>query len=207
METRPNADSPAAIGEDDVLIVVDVQRDFCPGGALAVPHGDVVVPVLNRLIPCFSRVVFTRDWHPAGHVSFAAEPAFEDGSWPPHGVQGTEGAAFHPDLDVPAGAVVVSKGTERDTEAYSAFSGSATFSGPGLAEKLMPCGRVFVGGLAAEYCVKSTVLDAIAAGFAVVVIEDAVRGIDSPPGSCEAAFEEMRRAGARTVRAEELVPA
>ena len=183
---------------NDVLLVVDVQRDFCPGGALAVPEGDAVIPVINALLPRFRRVVFSRDWHPADHVSFAEEPSFGDLSWPPHCVQDTPGACFHPDLLVPEKSLIVSKATMVDQESYSAFSGT------GLAERLRGVNRLFVTGLATEYCVKATVLDGVRQGFAVLVITDAIRGINTPPGASEAALDAMREAGAIVVNAGEL---
>jgi len=186
------------IEHDDVLIVVDVQRDFCPGGALPVPQGDAVVPVLNRLIPRFPCVVFTRDWHPPDHVSFADPPEFKDGSWPRHCVRETPGAAFHPDLIVPPEAAVVSKGTEKEKEAYSGFQGT------GLEEILKGAKRLFVGGLAAEFCVKATALDGLERGYEVFVVRDAVRGVDVPEGSAERALREMEERGARLILSEEI---
>ena len=171
--------------QTDALIVVDVQRDFCPGGALAVPHGDDVVPVINRLLGLTDWLtVATRDWHPADHCSFTAQ----GGIWPPHCVAGTEGAAFHPALDQPRIRTVVSKAVTRDAEAYSGFQGTD------LAALLAARGvrRVFVCGLATDYCVKATALDARRASLDVVVIEDAVRGVEVKPGDCVKAIDEMR---------------
>jgi len=177
-----------SIGVDsrtDALIVVDVQRDFCPGGALAVPHGDDVVPVINRLLGLIDWLtVATRDWHPADHCSFTAQ----GGIWPPHCVAGTEGAGFHPALDQSRIRTVVSKAVTRDAEAYSGFQGTD------LAARLAARGirRVFVCGLATDYCVKATALDARRAGLDVVVIEDAIRGVEVEPGDCAKAIDEMR---------------
>lgn len=184
----------------DALIVVDVQKDFCPRGALAVENGNAVVPVLNALMPKFGCVVFTRDWHPADHCSFAEAPRFEDRSWPAHCVADTPGAAFHDDLIVPTHALVIDKAIEPDAEAYSGFEGT------GLAERLAERGidRVFVGGLATDYCVKNTALDAVRHGFEVVVVLDACRGIDVPRGAVDAALAEMRQQGVLFVRAEDL---
>lgn len=171
--------------QTDALIVVDVQRDFCPGGALAVPHGDDVVPVINRLFGLTDWLtVATRDWHPADHCSFTAQ----GGIWPPHCVAGTEGAAFHPALDQSRIRTVVSKAVTRDAEAYSGFQGTD------LAALLAARGirRVVVCGLATDYCVKATALDARRAGLDVVVIEDAVRGVEVKPGDCAKAIDEMR---------------
>ena len=178
----------------DALIVVDVQRDFLPGGALAVAEGDRVVPVLNRYIALFGRhrlpVLLTRDWHPAGHVSFRAQ----GGPWPPHCVAGTDGAAFAPHLQVPADAIVFSKATDPGADAYSGFQGTA------LAEWLREHGvrRLFIGGLATDYCVRATVLDAIEQGFDVVVLLDAIRAVDVHPGDGARAQQALREAGART---------
>lgn len=184
----------------DALIVVDVQNDFCPGGALAVPDGDGVVPVVNTLVPQFQTRVFTRDWHPADHCSFAPEPAFEDGSWPVHCVANSPGAALHPGLEVPLDALIINKGEDAAAEAYSGFDGT------GLAEMLRTRGvtRVFVCGLATDYCVKQTALDAHAEGFDTVVITDACRGIDRPLGSAEEALDHMAAAGAHRITTEEL---
>ena len=184
----------------DALIVVDVQKDFCPRGALAVEKGDEVVPVLNGLTPKFGCVVFTRDWHPPNHCSFSDEPEFKDKSWPPHCVADTPGAAFHDDLWLPSHAMIIDKATGPDAEAYSGFQGTE------LAGRLRERGitRVFVGGLATDYCVKNTVLDALEAGFETVLVEDACRGIDIPPGTVAEAVVEMRQAGALVVRAEDV---
>lgn len=191
---------PVKVGKGDALVVVDVQRDFLPGGALPVPRGDEVVPVLNRYIELFTGkglpVVFTRDWHPADHVSFKGR----GGHWPPHCVQGTPGAEFAPGLTVPEGAIIVSKATSRDKEAYSGFDGTD------LHEKLQEFGikRIFVGGLATDYCVKATVLDGLKLGYEVYLLSDAVRGVDVNPGDSDRAIEEMASAGAVAIRFEEL---
>lgn len=176
----------------DALIVVDVQNDFCPGGAMAVNNGDAVVPVLNNLMPRFGTVAFTRDWHPPNHCSFSENPQYVDGSWPPHCIADSPGAQFHPDLKVPEDAIVVNKATERDAEAYGGFDGTA------LEEQLRQRGvdRVFVGGLATDYCVKATVLEAIERGFRTVLIQDACRAVDVPQGSGASAISEMAQAGA-----------
>ena len=175
----------------DALIVVDVQNDFCPGGALAVDEGDRVAPVINRLMPLFQHAAFMRDWHPEDHCSFADPPDFTDGSWPAHCVANSPGAEFHGDLEVPADAIIVDKGTDPDKEAYSGFSGTA------LAEELRKRGvrRIFVSGLATEYCVEQTALDGLRNGFKVVLVENACRGINFPPGSAARAVEEMKAAG------------
>ncbi len=179
-------------GPGDALVVVDVQRDFLPGGALGVADGDAVVPVLNDWIERFEAaglpVVFSRDWHPADHCSFKAR----GGIWPAHCVAESPGAGFADDLDVPEGAVIVSKATGAADEAYSAFDG--TDLGHTLARKGVK--RVFVGGLATDYCVKATVEDALHAGLGVLLIAAAVRSVDVKPGDGERALASMRAAGA-----------
>lgn len=176
----------------DALIVVDVQRDFCPGGALAVAGGDQIVPVINEAIPRFSRVIYTRDWHPEGHCSFSDAPQFTDKSWPRHCVAHSEGAAFHPGLLVVPHAVVVNKGRHADAEAYSGFGGTDLLHVLRAANVL----HLYVCGLATDYCVKHTVLDALRAGYPVTVLSDAIRGVDVPPGTADAAIQEMTAAGA-----------
>ena len=176
----------------DALVLVDVQRDFCAGGALAVPGGDEVVPVLNRWIEEAARVgapvYASRDWHPVDHVSFQAQ----GGPWPPHCVRDTLGAELHPDLALPTLATVVSKGTTPDRDAYSAFAGTD------LAEHLRndSVSRVWVGGLALDYCVKATVLDAIGEGLEVHLIPDGTRPVNVQPHDGDAALAEMEAAGA-----------
>ena len=174
------------------LLIVDVQRDFLPGGKLAVPRGDEVVPVLNRYIAAARArgipVFASRDWHPALHCSFREQ----GGPWPPHCVAGTPGAAFAPDLALPATAIVVSKAAAQDADAYSAFGGTD------LEGRLRALGvdNLVVGGLATDYCVLNTVLDALAAGFAVTLASDAVRAVDVSPGDGARAELRMRSAGA-----------
>lgn len=176
----------------DALILVDVQLDFLPGGSLAVPQGDEVVPALNRYIAVFRRltlpVVATRDWHPPDHCSFQAQ----GGPWPPHCVAGSDGARFAPLLDLPCEARIVSKATTRDRDAYSGFEGTD------LDEWLQRAGvsRVFVGGLATDYCVLNTVRDALRIGYATFLLADAVRAVDAQAGDGERAIAEMRRLGA-----------
>lgn len=184
--------SPDTIGPGDALLLVDVQCDFLPGGALAVPEGDRIVPVLNAWIARFAharRPVFaTRDWHPPRHCSFAPR-----GPWPVHCVAGTAGAALAPALQVPGDAVVVDKAQDAERDAYSGFAGTA------LGDLLRAAGvrRVFVGGLATEYCVLHTVEDALAHGFAAVLIVDGVRAVDLHPGDGAAAIEHLRSLGAQ----------
>ena len=174
----------------DALIVVDVQNDFVPGGALAVPHGDEVVPRVRELIDsdAFDLVVATRDWHPPDHASFREQ----GGPWPVHCVADSEGAQLHPALDAARVDVIVDKGTDPATEGYSGFEGT------GLETLLRERGvdRVTVAGLATDYCVKNTALDALRAGFHVTVDTSATRGVDVQPGDSERALEELRAAGA-----------
>ena len=182
------------------LIVVDVQNDFCPGGALAVRDGDVVVTILNRYIDKFSQarlpVIATRDWHPEKTTHFKNF----GGLWPAHCVQHTKGAEFHPGLNLGADAIVVSKGTAPDEDSYSAFQGAGSL-GVALAEMLRQLGveTIYVGGLATDYCVKHTVLDGLKLGFNAVVLGDAIRGVDVNPTDSRRALAEMNDAGAITL--------
>lgn len=183
---------PFTPGRGDALLLVDVQNDFLPGGALAVPGGDAVIAPLNHAIEVFARahlpVFATRDWHPPDHCSFRAR----GGPWPPHCVRDTVGAELAPALRLPQAAVVVPKATTPDDEAYSGFAGTH------LESMLREAGvvRLFVGGLATDYCVLQTVLDARRLGFDAVVLGDAVRAVDAAPGDGERALQRMRGAGA-----------
>lgn len=180
----------------DALLVVDVQNDFCPGGSLPVTEGDKVVPVLNRYIERFREahlpIFATRDWHPESTSHFNTA----GGVWPPHCVRGTRGAEFHPDLRLPEDVILISKGIG-DEDSYSGFQG-ADATGAQLAKLLHQRGvkRLFVGGLATDYCVKHTVLDGLKEKFKVVLLEDAIRGVDLNPGDSDRAVEEMVQAGA-----------
>lgn len=181
---------------NQALLIVDVQNDFCPGGALPVPEGDQVVAVLNRYMERLDAPVFaSRDWHPAETSHFKER----GGPWPPHCVRDTAGAAFHPQLKLPADAVVVTKGTDPTDDGYSAFEG-VDQNGMALGAALEQRGvrRLFVGGLATEYCVRASVLDALKQGLDVVLLTDAIRGIDVKPGDMTRALAEMQAAGART---------
>ena len=184
--------------DKDALLIVDVQNDFCPGGALAVADGDKVVPVLNRYIEGFKKarlpIIATRDWHPEKTSHFETH----GGVWPPHCIQGTTGAAFHPGLGLPDDVVIVSKGMASDEDSYSGFQGRDEKGTP-LADLLLRRGveRLFVGGLATDYCVKFTVLDGLKEGFKVVLLQDAIRGVDLKPADSERALAEMIRAGAK----------
>lgn len=178
-------------GPSDALIVVDVQSDFCPGGSLGVPGGDEVIPVINHLIPMFGRWIYTRDWHPKNHVSFSAHPRFRDLSWPAHAVQGTPGAEFCPGLDMPMNAILVSKGDDPQRETYSGFQVERLDLAAFLQARKVT--RVFVTGLATDYCVRQTSLDALAAGFEVYLVEDAIRGVAED--TTAAALAELEGAG------------
>lgn len=178
------------------LLIVDVQRDFCPGGALPAQGGDRILPALNRAVAdaraAGMPIYASRDWHPAVTSHFAKD----GGPWPPHCVQGTPGAEFHPDLALPGDAIVITKGDTPDGAGYSAFEGH-TSDGRPLADDLRRRGidRVYVAGLTTDYCVKQTALDARRAGFAATVLMDAVAGIDAHAGDVERALDEMTRAG------------
>ena len=179
----------------DALLVVDVQRDFLPGGALAVPDGDAVIPVLNSALEEFAlaqRPVFaTRDWHPPDHVSFRDQ----GGPWPVHCVAGTPGAAFAPELRLPPDTIIISKATDPRREAYSGFDGTA------LADELQARAikRIWVGGLATDYCVRATVEDALRGGWDVLLLVDAVRAVNRQPGDGDRALEAMQALGAHCI--------
>lgn len=206
-----------ALRPDDVLLVVDVQNDFCPGGALPVHRGDEIVPVVNRLMPRFRHVVLTQDWHPRGHVSFASsyagkkpydviEVAYgEQVLWPDHCVPGTEGAAFHSALDTTRAQAIIRKGYHLEVDSYSAFYENDRKTPTGLGGYLRERGlrRIFLSGLAMDFCVHWSALDARREGFEVVVVEDATREIDLE-GSAERAWRAMAEAGARRHHHEEL---
>lgn len=187
------------ICDTDALFVVDVQNDFCPGGALPVSNGDAVVAPINRIMEQFSHIVFSRDWHPQDHCSFSDTPEFRDGSWPPHCVQDSPGAEFHGSLRVPLDAIFINKAATPGKDAYSVFSEET------LAQTLRQRGvtRIFIAGLATDYCVKFTALDALQAGFKAVVLLDACRGISTD--SVEAALEEMKAAGVFLCQTGDLV--
>ncbi len=203
------------IRADDALVVVDVQNDFCPGGALAVAEGDQVVPVANRLMERFASVVLTQDWHPADHRSFvSAHPgrqAFDSVEfpygpqtlWPDHCVQGSKGAAFHRDLRAEKAELVIRKGFRRDIDSYSAFAENDQRTRTGLAGYLRERGfrRLFLCGLATDFCVLYSALDGRAEGFEVVVVEDACRAIDLN-GSLAAAWAQMATAGVVRLRSD-----
>jgi nicotinamidase/pyrazinamidase len=192
----------------DALLIVDVQNDFCPGGSLPVPRGDEVVPVLNEYARRFHEaglpVIASRDWHPPQTKHFQSG----GGQWPPHCVQGTPGAEFHPNLRLPEGTIVVSKGMDPSQDSYTAFD-AVTDDGRPLLQLLRNLGvrRLFVGGLATDYCVRASVLDALRHGFEVILLTDAVRGVDVTPGDSERALQEMRAAGAQEMTVAEVAVA
>jgi len=187
---------PESLRTGDALIIVDVQNDFCPGGTLAIEGGDEVIVVLNRwihrAIAMKIPIFFSRDWHPQNHVSFKAR----GGPWPPHCVQNTPGAEFHPKLLVPDSAVIISKADTRDQDSYSAFGGTS------LADHLRNLGvsRVWVGGLALDYCVTASALDARLMGLEVCVLLGATRAVENEPGDIDRAVEKLQSAGIHVVR-------
>jgi nicotinamidase/pyrazinamidase len=206
-----------AIGENDVLIVIDVQNDFCPGGSLAVPRGDEVVPVINRLAKRFQHVVLTQDWHPADHTSFASshpgKQAFETITaaygeqvlWPDHCVQGSSGAAFHKKLRIPHAELILRKGFRREIDSYSAFYENDHATPTGLAGYLRErqLTNVHLAGLALDFCVYYSAEDGHRAGFAVTVIEDGCRGIDIG-GSVAAAHAKFAELGIPLIASTEI---
>ena len=203
----------------DALLVVDVQNDFMPGGALAVPGGDEIVPLVNRLAAGFANVILTQDWHPAGHISFASShpgrKPFETKKlryglqvlWPVHCVQGTEGAALHRDLSIPHAQLLIRKGCHRRVDSYSAFLEADRKTRTGLDGYLKSRGirRVFCAGLATDFCVAWTAQDARKFGFQAVVIEDACRAIDLD-GSLDRAWQQLQGAGVGRARSDGVTP-
>ncbi len=189
------------LSKTDALVVVDVQKDFCPGGSLAVPSGDEVVPILNNYISLFASnflpVFATRDWHPKNHISFKAY----GGIWPAHCVKETDGAKFHAGLQLPELVTIISKATAAKKEAYSGFQGTRLKS----MLRELKVKRLFVGGLATDYCVKNTVLDGLKAGFITFLLMDASRGVNVSPQDSEKAIEQMLEAGALGITIEEIV--
>jgi len=198
--------------DNDLLLIIDVQNDFCPGGALAVADGDAVVPVINRLALRFDHVVLTQDWHPAGHSSFATShpgsavfeaidmPYGRQTLWPDHCVQGTSGAAFHPQLATDRAELVIRKGFRPAIDSYSAFYENDRRTPTGMAGYLRErsLGRIFLAGLATDFCVRYSAIDARRLGFTTVLIEAGCRAIDLE-GSLEAAWAEMSAAGVQRV--------
>ena len=199
--------------ERDVLLVIDVQNSFVPGGSLAVPSGEEIVPLINALARRFKHVVLAQDWHPPGHISFASShpgtkpfevidlPYGKQVLWPDHCVQGTDGAKLHPKLDIPHAQLIIRKGFHQDVDSYSAFLEADRKTTTGLAGYLRERGltRVFCAGLATDFCVAWSALDARTSSFDALVIEDACRAIDTQ-GSLAAAWKEMLAAGVERVR-------
>jgi len=186
----------------DALLVIDVQYDFLPGGSLEVPEGDAVIPPLNRCIALFTKlhlpIYASRDWHPVNHRSFRAQ----GGPWPPHCVQGSHGAEFAATLALPADTVVISKDYTPELSTYSDFT-ETDFDQRLRAAKIR---RLFVGGLATDYCVLNTVKEALALGYTTVVLTDTIRPVEVKPGDGERALAEMRRLGAQLATSAELQP-
>jgi nicotinamidase/pyrazinamidase len=199
----------------EALLIADVQNDFCPGGALAVPDGDAIVPVVNTLSDAFDNVLMTQDWHPPGHQSFASSHSGHDPYdvieveygeqilWPDHCVQGTEGADFHPDLNLTPVELLIRKGFRPHIDSYSAFYENDRETPTGLTGYCRERGidTLYVCGLATDFCVKWTALDGRKEGFEVYVIEDAARGIDQD-GSLAQAWDEMNAAGVQVISAD-----
>lgn len=188
------------LGPGDALLLVDVQRDFLPGGSLAVPNGDAILPALNRCLDLARRhalpVFATRDWHPAAHCSFVQQ----GGAWPPHCVADTDGAAFDAQLNLPPDAAIVSKAMTPEQDAYSGFEGTDL-------DRLLRdrrVSRLLVGGLATDYCVLATVRDALRLGYAVLLVTDGARAVDVQPGDGDKALAEMRAQGAVGVPSTDL---
>jgi nicotinamidase/pyrazinamidase len=214
---RPALSEAIRIRPDDVLLVIDVQNDFCPGGNLAVPHGDEVVPIINHLSQYFENTILTQDWHPPGHASFASSHPgrhpyelieLSYGSqvlWPDHCVQTTDGAAFHADLALARAALVIRKGFHPGIDSYSAFYENDHTTPTGLAGYLRERGlaRVFIVGLAFDFCVRYSAEDACAAGFTTFVVGDACRGIDLD-GSMAKARDSMAARGCRLIASGDL---
>ena len=189
-----------ALAAGDALIVIDMQNDFLPGGSLAIAGGDAIIPQLNRYLAYFAAhrlpVLATRDWHPPDHCSFHEQ----GGPWPPHCIAGSGGAAFHPDLELPIDTHLVSKATARESDAYSGFCGTQL-------DKLLHSlhiRRVFIGGVATEYCVFNTVKDALRLRYDTFVLEDAIRSIERQLGDGQRALQEMIHVGAKPIHYEEL---
>ena len=191
---------PINISKADALIIANIQIDFLPGGALQALEGDLLIPVINDYLKIFRRagasIFAVRDWHPQNHVSFTGQ----GGQWPPHCIQESEGAKFHPDLKLPEGTVIISKATDTLNDSYSSFEGT------GLAQSLEMQGiyRLFVGGLATEYCILNTVLDSRKLGFETLLLSDAVRRINAKPNDANRAIEEMVSIGAEQVTLEDF---
>jgi nicotinamidase/pyrazinamidase len=205
------------IDDASALLVIDVQNCFLPGGSLAVKDGDQVIPVINRLAKGFANVVLTQDWHTAGHISFASAhagkkpfetidlPYGKQVLWPDHCVQGTDGAALSKDLSIPQAGLVIRKGYHNDVDSYSAFTEADGKTTTGLAAylKARDLQRLFIAGLATDFCVAWTAMDARKAGFDAHVVEDACRGIDTQ-GSLAKAWADMEKAGVKRINSSDI---
>lgn len=201
----------------NTLLIIDVQNDFCPGGALEVPRGDTIIPVINSLIPSFDAVIQTQDWHPEGHHSFASSHDGKDPFdtiemdygdqvlWPDHCVQGSSGAEFHPDLNTTKTEVIIRKGFRKEIDSYSTFYENDQKTPTGLTGYLKEreISELYVAGLATDFCVKWSVIDGLKENFKVHIIENAVKGIDID-GSVEQAWKEMKDAGAEITSSEKI---
>jgi nicotinamidase/pyrazinamidase len=194
-----------SLSKGDALSVTDVQNDFLPGGALGVPQGDAIISPLNRVVELFKKkgllIFFSRDWHPPDHSSFQDQ----GGPWPPHCVQKTPGADFPPALKIPEGSIIISKGAQKDREQYSTL-GARDSEGNTESDVMKKQGirRVFVAGLATDYCVLNSVKDILAEGYEVYVLTDAIRAVNVNPGDGEEALKEMVRGGAKLITTEML---
>jgi nicotinamidase/pyrazinamidase len=200
------------------LLIVDIQNDFCPGGALAVPNGDTIIPTVNRLIEHFDHVIQTQDWHPKGHQSFASSHSGKNpydttqldyGTqvlWPDHCVQGTKGAEFHPDLNTRRTEVIIRKGFRKEIDSYSTFFENDQKTPTGLTGYLNQRGikELYTVGLATDFCVKWSILDGIDEGFSMTIVEDAVQGIDLD-GSLDAAWKEMKEKGVKITASDAIL--
>lgn len=200
------------------LLIVDLQNDFCPGGALEVPEGDSIVPTVNKLVEQFDTVIQTQDWHPAGHHSFASSHEGKEPNetvemdygtqvlWPDHCIQESTGAAFHPDLNTAKSQVIVRKGFRKQVDSYSAFYENDKKTPTGLAGYLRERGitDLYTVGLATDFCVKWSILDGITEGFQMYIVEDAVKGIDLN-GSVEKTWQQIKQKGVHVVHSEELL--
>jgi nicotinamidase/pyrazinamidase len=217
VSSRLSAATPIKPDDASALLVIDVQNCFLPGGSLAVKDGEQVVPVINKIAKGFANVVMTQDWHTAGHISFASVhagkkpfevidlPYGKQVLWPDHCVQGTDGASLSKDLAIPQAALVIRKGFHKDVDSYSAFTEADGKTTTGLAAYLKARGvkRLFVAGLATDFCVAWTALDARKAGFETYVVEDACRGIDTQ-GSLAKAWADMAKAGVKRIQSADI---
>jgi nicotinamidase/pyrazinamidase len=204
--------------KDKALIITDIQNDFCPGGALAVPEGDEIIPTINELSKKFEKIIATQDWHPENHVSFAVNhpnkneydvieyKGIEQVLWPKHCVPGTKGAKFHPDLDTKNVNLILRKGNNPEIDSYSAFKENDKKTLTGLEGYLRNCGikRTYFTGLALDYCVFYSALDSNELGFETYVIIDATKGIDSPEGNTDKSLSKMKKEGIKIIKSSDL---